>query len=210
MNKDGVYLKIKEKILNEELVPGQWLVEREISEKFQISRTPVRELLRTLVADGLVSIEPSKGYYVRKLTVEEIIEIFQAREAVEGAATRLSCLRGEDPFFDHIAILKSQFEELEIKSDSSPGIVKGTELHDAIITAANNSILSEFYQKLKNLNGLIRNLTKKSIEIETQSKENHLAIAQAILDKDAEKSEQSMREHLRTTCRLLMEKFLKY
>jgi DNA-binding GntR family transcriptional regulator len=63
---------------------------------------------------------------------------------------------------------------------------------------------------LKNLNGLIRNLTKKSIEIETQSKENHLAIAQAILDKDAEKSEQSMREHLRTTCRLLMEKFLKY
>jgi len=210
MHKDSVYQTIKEKILNEELAPGQWLVEREISEKFQISRTPVRELLRTLVSDGLVSLEPSKGYYVRKLTIEEIREIFQAREAVEGAATRLSCLRGDDSFFNHIALLKSQFEKLDITSDSSSGIVKGTELHDAIITATNNFILSEFYQKLKNLNGLIRNLTKKSIEIETQSKANHLVIAHAILDKDAEKSEQCMREHLSNTCRLLMEKFLKY
>jgi len=210
MHKDNVYQKIKEKILNEELPPGQWLVEREISEQFQISRTPVRELLRTLVSDGLVSLEPSKGYYVRKLTIEEIIEIFQAREAVEGAATRLSCLKGDASFFDNIAILKSQFEKLDIANDSSSGTAKGTELHDAIITAANNSVLSEFYQKLKNLNGLIRNLTKKSITIETQSKESHLAISQAILNKDPEKSEHCMRQHLSNTCKLLMEKFLKY
>lgn len=210
MDKDCVYNKIKEKILNEELPPGQWLVEREISEKFQISRTPVRELLRRLVSDGLVSLEPSKGYHVRKLTVGEIIEIFQAREAVEGAATRHSCLKGDASFFNHIASLKPQFEKLDITSDSSSGIVKGTELHDAIITAANNSVLSEFYQKLKNLNGLIRNLTKKSVIIETQSKEGHLAIAQAILDKDPEKGEQLMRQHLSNTCRLLMEKLLAY
>jgi DNA-binding GntR family transcriptional regulator len=124
MDKDGVYQTIKEKILNEELAPGQWLVEREISEKFQISRTPVRELLRTLVSGGLVSLEPSKGYYVRKLSIEEIIEIFQAREAVEGAATRLACLRGDDSFFTHITKLKSQFEKLDIPSDSSAGTVK--------------------------------------------------------------------------------------
>lgn len=210
MNKDKVYQKIKEKILNEGLPPGQWLVEREISEQFQISRTPVRELLRTLVSDGLVSLEPAKGYIVRKLTIEEILEIFQAREAVEGAATRLSCLKGDASFFKNIASLKSQFENLDVSSDSSLGTVKGTELHDAIIAAANNSILSEFYQKLKNLNGLIRNLTKKSIMIETQSREGHLAISQALLDKDPEKSEQCMRTHLSNTCKLLMKKFLTY
>ncbi|UCD82561.1 MAG: GntR family transcriptional regulator [Desulfobacterales bacterium] len=210
MDKDRVYNKIKEKILTEELPPGQWLVEREISEKFQISRTPVRELLRRLVSDGLVSLEPSKGYYVRKLSIEEIIEIFQAREAVEGQAARLSCIKGDELFFNHIATLKRQFEQLDITKDSSSGIAKGTELHDAIINAANNSVLSEFYQKLKNLNGLIRNITKKSIDIENQSKKGHLALTQAILDKDPEKSGQSMREHLSNTCRLLMEKLLTY
>lgn len=209
MKKMQVYQEIKEKILSEKLAPGQWLVERDISEKYKISRTPVRELLRALVSDGLISLEPSKGYYVRKLTIEEMIEIFQAREAIEGAATRLSCLMGDESFFNHIAKLKSQFEKLDITSDSLSGVVKGTELHSAIITAANNSIISEFYQKLNNLSGLIRNLTKKSINIETQSKEAHLAITQAILEKNPEKSEQCMRQHLSKTCKLLIDEYLK-
>jgi DNA-binding GntR family transcriptional regulator len=210
MNKIQVYQEIKDKILSEKLAPGQWLVERDISEKYKISRTPVRELLRALVSDGVISLEPSKGYYVRKLTIEEVIEIFQVREAIEGAATRLSSLMGDDSFFNHIAKLKSQFEKLDIPSDSLSGVVKGTELHITIITAANNSLLSEFYKKLNNLNGLIRNMTKKSIKIETQSKEAHLAITQAILDKNPEKSAQCMRQHLRDTCKLLVEEYLKH
>ena len=209
MKKNQVYQKLKEKILNENLAPGQWLVERDISEKFEISRTPVRELLRDLVSDGLISMEPSKGYYVRKLSVEEVIEIFQAREAIEGAAARLSCLRGDASFFNRVAKLKVQFEKLDITSDSVSGVIKGTELHFAIINAANNSILSEFYQKLNNLNGLIRNLTKKSIKIETQSREAHLNISKAILDKNPEKSEQYMRQHLSSTCKLLVNEYLK-
>jgi DNA-binding GntR family transcriptional regulator len=210
MKKIQVYQEIKEKILSEKLAPGQWLVERDISEQYKISRTPVRELLRELVSDGLISLEPSKGYYIRKLTVEEVIEIFQAREAIEGVAAKISCLRGDDSFFNHIAKLKSQLEKLDIPKDSSAGVIKGAELHVAIISAANNSIISEFYQKLKNLNGLIRNLTKKSIKIETKSREAHLGIAQAILDKNPEKSEQCMRQHLSITSKLLIDDHLRH
>jgi DNA-binding GntR family transcriptional regulator len=210
MNKAQVYEEIKKNILSEALAPGQWLVERDISEKYRISRTPVRELLRALASDGLVALEPSKGYSVKKLNIEEIVEIFQAREAVEGAAARLSCIRGDTEFFDVVAKLKAQLQKLDLKQDSSLGIAKGTELHDAVITAANNAILTEFYQKLKNLNGLIRNLTKKSTTIETKSKENHLIIAQAILEKDGKKSEQFMRQHLSITCKLLVDEYLKH
>ena len=56
MKKIQVYQEIKEKILSEKLTPGQWLVERDISEQYKISRTPVRELLRELVSDGLISL----------------------------------------------------------------------------------------------------------------------------------------------------------
>ncbi|MCG8334234.1 MAG: GntR family transcriptional regulator [Proteobacteria bacterium] len=208
MQKDEVCDKLRQKILKEELTPGQWLVERDICDEYSISRTPVREILHKLASEGLVSIEPSKGCYVRKLTIEDIIEVFQAREAIEGIAAKLSCIRFEEAFLHNIDKLKSQIKSLDIDSDASKGVEKGRELHDLIITTANNSVITGFYNNLKNQNVLIRNLTKKSLNIEKQSQEAHLEITQAILDNDPEKSEQAMRKHLRDTCKILVNKIL--
>jgi DNA-binding GntR family transcriptional regulator len=208
MNKEDVYKILKKRILEEELAPGQWLVERDISDSYKISRTPVREILRVLAADGLVTMEPSKGYSVRKLSIEEIVEIFQAREAVEGMAARLCCLRGDGRFFSRVERLKTQFGQMDIEKDSSLGVIVGDELHSAIVEAANNAPILEFYQKLRNLAALTRNITKRSIEIEENSRKGHLTITNAILEKDEVKSEQCIREHINSTCRLLTESFL--
>ena len=208
MKKERAYQNLKQRILKEELAAGQWLVERDICRDYKISRTPVREILRMLVTDGIVTLEPSKGYLVRKLNLEEIVEIFQAREAIEGTAARLSCIKGDESFFSQIAKLGEKFESLDIKKDSSLGVVTGNELHDAIIEAANNKLLSEFYQKLRNLLTLIRNITKKSVEIEMNSRNGHLAITRAVQQKNEIKSEQCMREHLNTTCRSLVQSYL--
>ena len=208
MKKEVAYQDLKQRILREELAPGQWLVERDVSRDYEISRTPVREILRMLVTDGIVTLEPSKGYLVRKLNLEEIVEIFQAREAIEGTAARLSCIKGDESFFSRIAELGEQFEHLDIKKDSSLGVVTGNELHDAIVEAANNKLLSEFYQKLRNLSTLIRNITKKSVEIEMNSRNAHLTITKAVQERNEIKSEQCMREHLITTCRSLIQSYL--
>ena len=208
MKKETAYKDLKQRILREELAPGQWLVERDISQDYEISRTPVREILRILVTDGIVTLEPSKGYLVRKLNLEEIVEIFQAREAIEGTAARLSCIKGDESFFSRIAELGEQFENLDIREDGSSGVAIGNELHDAIIEAANNKLLSEFYQKLRNLLTLIRNITKKSVEIEMNSQNGHLAITKAVQERNEIKSEQCMREHLITTCRSLIQSYL--
>lgn len=208
MKKQIAYENLKQRILKEELAPGQWLVEREICQDYEISRTPVREILRILVTDGIVTLEPSKGYLVRKLNLEEIVDIFQAREAIEGTAARLCCIKGDESFFFHIAELAEKFENLDIEMDSSLGVATGNELHDAIIKAADNKLLSEFYQKLRNLLTLIRNITKKSVEIEMNSRKGHLAITKAVQQKNEIKSEQCMREHLSTTCRSLVQSYL--
>ena len=208
MHKEDVYRDLKQKILSEELAPGEWLVERNISQTYQISRTPVREILRRLVTDGLLSLEPSKGCLVRRLNLEEIIEIFQAREAIEGTAVRLSCLRGDQAFFSKIIELKEKFETYDISWDSSLGVIAGNELHDAIVEAANNALLGEFYQKSRNLLSLIRNITKKSVDIEKSSQADHLAITKAILSRDDVESEKCMREHLSSTCHLLVKSLL--
>jgi len=208
MKNEKVYQDLKQKIIKEELLPGQWLVEREIGKVYSISRTPVREMLRKLVSDGFLELKPGKGYLVRKLSLEEIIEIFQAREAVEGMAARLACQKGDENFFTRIKKLRQQLEKLDIEENSASGVVLGNELHSAIAEAANNSLVFEFYEKLRNLAALTRNISKKSVGIEKRSKEAHLALMKTLEERDADNSEQYMREHLRSTCRSLVETYL--
>jgi DNA-binding GntR family transcriptional regulator len=208
MDKNDLYKELRLKIFNEEISPGTWLVERELCEKYNLSRTPVREILRVLVSDGLITLEPTKGYSVKKLSFEEIVEIFQARESVEGMAARLSCLRGDQDFLHKIEKIKNQLEQIDINKDTYLGIETGKKLHNTIIKAASNKILDEFYKKLSNLAALTRNLSKRSVEIERNSRNDHIAIAKAILEKNEEKSEHSMRKHIKGTCLLLTQSYL--
>jgi DNA-binding GntR family transcriptional regulator len=208
MQKGMTYQSLKSRILSEELSPGVWLVERDISQTYSLSRTPVREILRTLASEGLVSLVPSRGYTVKKLSLEEIVNIFQAREAIDATAARLSCVKGDKDFLSRIQALTEKLEKLNVSKDSASGVVLGNELHATIVAAVNNPIISEFYEKLKNLSTLVRNITKKSAKIEINSRKGHLAIANAILKGDEVASEETMREHLRGTCRLLVDSYL--
>lgn len=208
MNKEDLYKELKRRILDEEISPGTWLVEREISERYDVSRTPVREILRVLVSDGLITLEPTKGYSVRKLSFEEVIEIFHAREGLEGMAARLSCIKGDQDFFLKIEKIKNQLDRIDINEDASVGVQIGYEFHSTIFKAANNKILDEFYNKLKDLSTLTRNLTKRSVEIELNSRNDHIAIAKAILEKDEDKSEDAMRKHIKSTSLLLTQHYL--
>ena len=208
MNAQEMYEDLKSKIIGEELSPGQWLVERELGEQYGLSRTPVREVLRRLVADGFLELKPAKGYIVRELTLKEIIETFQAREAIEGMLVRFACQRGDEHFFARIAELRQQLEALDIEHHEDTGVMIGSELHNMIAETAKNTLLLEFYQKLKNLAAITRNITKKSTNIEQHSKEEHLALMKALEEKDGEKGEQYMRTHLRETCRRLVEDYV--
>ena len=205
--KNTIYKELKTKIMSGKLLPGSSLVEREISDEYSISRTPVREILWRLVSDGLLEQEPSRGYIIRKISLEEIFNIFQSREGIEGMAARLACQKGGDKFFSNIKEIRERIKEIDIEKNSQEGVLFGRKLHNLIIVTANNAFLSEFYNKLRDLAVLIRNITQKSVLIEIKSQESHLDIINALEEKDEEKSEYYMREHLRITCRLMADYF---
>ncbi len=205
--KNTIYQELKTKIISGKLLPGSGLVEREISDEYSISRTPVREILWRLVSDGLLEQEPSSGYIVRKISLEEIFNIFQSREAIEGMAARVACQKGDDNFFSKINEIGKKIKKIDIEKNSQEGVFFGTKLHDLIIATASNPFLLQFYHKLNNLTALTRNITKKSIIIEKKSQELHLVIINSLEEKDEEKSEYYMREHLRITCRLMATHF---
>ncbi|MCF7944299.1 MAG: GntR family transcriptional regulator [Spirochaetia bacterium] len=199
MNKTEILQDIRKKILDEEYHQGQSLIERELCEIYNISRSPIREILWSLVVDGIVEQQPSRGFLVKKLDSSYIFEIFQTREAVEGMAARIASMNTNS---EHIRNIKQLYKELlllSIEDDKKRGVSIGRILHKEIIKAANNSLLSGIYKKLSYLAALTSNISSKSILTEKDSKKYHLEIMEAILSEDAEKSEQSMRKHLQLT-----------
>jgi len=207
MDKKVVYEDIRRQISEEKLVPGQWLIERELCETYRMSRTPIREILWKLTADGLLEQATNRGFVVRRLGLEQIFEIFQAREAIEGMAARLACRRGGEAFHLKLREIKKKIAKANIESDPMMGITLGRELHRAIMDAAHNSIMADINERLENLTLLTANITKRSPAIEKASADAHLNIINAMLQGDEEKGEQLMREHLRETCRNVVEQF---
>ena len=207
MDKAKVYEDIRRQIVEEKLAPGQWMIERELCETYSMSRTPIREILWKLTADGFLEQEANRGFVVRRLGLEQIFEIFQAREAIEGMAARLACRRGGESFRATLREVKKKIAKANIESDPMLGIALGRELHRATIDAAHNSIMADINERLENLTVLTANITKRSPAIEKASADAHLNIINAMLQQDEEKGEQLMREHLRETCRHVVEQF---
>lgn len=208
MDKEEIINDLTRRITSEDLPQGCWLVEREISERYGISRTPVREILRTLSANGLVEQLPGKGFRVKELNLEDIIAIFNAREAVETVLTRLACKFGGEQFLAEVRQMHDKLVGVDVSKNIVKAMGIGRNLHDCIADGANNYILSEFYFKLKNLHALTASLTRRLPKVEENSKDYHLLISEAILEKDIAKSEQLMREHLRLTCKLTVEGYI--
>ena len=87
---DELALELEQAIVRGELAPGQVLRQEELSERYGVSRTPVREALRRLAALGLVSFEPNRGVRVRTLSRDELREAFLVRAELESLATELA------------------------------------------------------------------------------------------------------------------------
>jgi DNA-binding GntR family transcriptional regulator len=207
MDKQAVFEHLKQQITEEKLPPGHWFVERELCATYCLSRTPIREILWKLHAGGFLEQEPNRGFIVRKLGLEQIFEVFQAREAVEGMAARLACSKSDESFRSTLREIMEKLNELDAETDPAQGSALGRRLHGAIVEAARNGIMVDIYEKLKNLSILTSNITRKSPTIERVSKEAHLMLINALLEHDEEKSEQLMREHLKDTCRQIVEQF---
>lgn len=208
MEKEDIIRDLTQKITTEALPQGHWLVERELGETYGVSRTPIREVLRNMSATGLVEQLHGKGYRVRELNFDDLIEIFNAREAVETMNARLACQYGGDRFLEEIGQFKNRLLGVDVNKSILQAMNLGRNIHDCIADAAKNKILQEVYYKLKNLVALTRIITRQIPALEENSKTYHLKIIDAIEAGDPDKSEITMREHLRLTRKLTVEGYI--
>ena len=108
---DEIALMVEEAIVSGELPPGTVLRQEQLSERFAVSRTPIREALRRLAALGLVSFEPNRGVRVRTLSREELHEAFLVRAELESLATELAAPRMTDDDLGELETAEGAFSE---------------------------------------------------------------------------------------------------
>jgi DNA-binding GntR family transcriptional regulator len=112
---DDIALVIEEAIVSGELAPGTVLRQEQLSEQFQVSRTPVREALRRLAALGLVSFVPNRGVRVRTISREELREAFLVRAELESLATELAAAKLQPEDIHELEAAEKRFSRLTLE-----------------------------------------------------------------------------------------------
>jgi len=176
--------KMRERILDGSLAPGQRLVEGRISADFDVSRIPVREALRHLAAEGLVTIEPRRGASVTRFTDEQVQDLVEVRANLEALNAKLASKRKDPHFTERLRQLLADGDRLADANDLVELVLMNQRFHDTLASAAGNSVLQEVMRSLRDRTVLL--FTPYNRLRVRQNWEEHAAILRAVLNADPE------------------------
>ena len=192
---EEAYRYLKTRIMSAELSPGASLNELEIAAALGISRTPVREAIRKLEQEGLAMRYPNRGAVVTKLSLKDVLEIWQLREILETAACRLAAAR-----LDPLALgrIEKALQELRDRPAGperyEAHLRTDLELHGLIVEAAGNATLRQVLDLLNER--IIQARVVTSPARFRHSVDEHLAIVAALRTGDGQVAAEAMRAHL--------------
>jgi DNA-binding GntR family transcriptional regulator len=191
------YRALRRAILNRRYPPGTKLVVRELAQALGLSPTPVKEALAALEREGLVRAIPHRGYQVPALGLEDIREIYELREALEGLAARLAALKGGVDLLDRLQELLLRQREAAAREDLEAYGDLDLAFHHALWEASGNQRL---LRNAENLDGQVRLLISTSAAVPGRlpsALTEHGAILERLSARDPEGAERAMRLHVR-------------
>jgi DNA-binding GntR family transcriptional regulator len=175
---------LRERIRGGELGAGERLVEGRLSEELGVSRMPVREALRQLAAEGLVTIEPRRGATVTRFSEEQVRELVEVRATLEGLNAKLAAKRHDPAKIAELESILSEGVRAVQTADPITLMRLNERFHEALANIAANSVLRDIMRSLRDRTALL------FVPInEGRGKQNwdeHAAILRAVIDGDAE------------------------
>jgi len=193
---DQIYDRLKQQILHGEIEPGQRLIQNQVAQSMQTSRTPVREAFRRLEQDGLVERVPQGGVRVTRLDVKIIQDVFGIRKVLEAYAVEMACDRITAEETTSLKWLVSQAGELlssrELGLDAkiSRLFELNSQFHDTIYRASGNSYLIGMIKSLRNIVGRLRLLGLRSNSTWSRAWDEHAQLIKLLEKKDKESAVQ--------------------
>ncbi|TFI47867.1 GntR family transcriptional regulator [Diaphorobacter sp. DS2] len=202
--RERVYLHIKDLILDGEFKAGDRLVERELAERLNISRTPIREALFRLESQGFVKTVPRKGVIVADISEKEIIEVFTILSSLEVLAAKLAVQKLDDEMKNKFTGSIKKVQEF-LNNPEEDAAELHRELNHLLYSSAKNVKL---YEMLSGLSDYIRAFAKighKNPGRAKQSMEEHLKIMEAIVNKEMEMAEYLTKIHIENSKKAYIE-----
>jgi len=196
-----VYKHVLGEIMAGRLAPGHTLRETDLAALLKVSRTPIREALRKLAADGLVELRLNRSAVVRRLGPEQLAHIYQVREALEGMACELACGRLTAADLARLEELAAGVQAKEPASYHTFDV----ELHRLVAARSGNPVLAREIAKFHDLVQLVRARTATLAETLELAHRQHLAIVAALKACDAGTARQAMIEHIRSSCEVAVQ-----
>ena len=197
---EEAYLQLRDQILDGTLKPGVPLIERDLCSQLEISRTPVREALRRLTADGLAEMRPRRSIIVASLSEEELGEVFELGIALESFVAGLAAQKATADDVEELeAILVEMDTLLQAKANSGSFAYAKLDqaFHDRIAQAARNPRVAQILRQTVSLR-LLANLMEHYVPLDfSASLTQHRMIVQAVAAGDSEWAQIAMGNHIR-------------
>ncbi len=188
--------RLRQRIFSHELKPGTWVDEQALAVQYGISRTPLREALKVLAAEGLVTLKPRRGCYVTEISDRDLDDIFSIMSLLEGQCARAAAERATSSELAELERIHAQLEEAAHKGDIDRFFEANQAFHRSLQTIADNRWLLQVIEDLRKVIKLSRHHSLFSEGRLEQSLAEHRGILTALLARDADLTERLMREHI--------------
>jgi DNA-binding GntR family transcriptional regulator len=194
---------LRQRIFKRELEPGSWIDELSIAKAFGISRTPLREALKVLATEGLVTMKVRRGAYVTEVSKTDLTDIYHLLSLLESDAAGVVATKATDAELAELQALHKQLEAAANPDNVGKTDEANTELffalneqfHMRLLAIANNRWRDQMVADLRKVMKLNRHNSLLKTGRIAKSLAEHRAIMDALLARDAQRTQQRMREH---------------
>jgi len=195
---DEVTARLRDLIVENQLRPGERVPELEIAARLGVSRTPIREALKVLAAEGLVEMQPLRGAIVRAFSAKDAQDMLRVIALLEEFAAREACSAPQDRI-DAVLALHEQMRVHFRRRERQPYFALNQRFHETVVALAGNDTLSTTHAALAQRMRRIRYVGNSVPDNWGAAMAEHEAMAQALAARDADAMARAMREHLMNT-----------
>ena len=191
-----VFKRIREDILSGKYEQNEELRENTIAQELGVSRTPVREALRQLELEGLVTIIPNKGAYVNGISEKDIHDIYVIRSYMEGLCARWACEKMTDECLKELDEVVELTEFYIRKANTEQIVELDNRFHELLYRACDSKWLDHMLTDFHHYVERVRMKSLADPERAVKSNEEHRAIVEALRKRDGEEAERLAHEHI--------------
>ena len=209
VSKKDLTSKIWEWIFDKTHDNDQFTSENELCQEFSISRTQLRDILKELEVSGIIERRQRKGITIKQPTLKEISEIYDAREAVEGMASRLAAINSTSKDIAELEFFILAHNQAVLDKNVNQQVEQDIAFHSKIIEMSGNQIIIRIIEQLMLMDKIFRMAGERDVNsVHNPLPETHEAIIEAIRSHDADECERLVKGHIRGAKQRIINKVL--